>query len=55
MITLKWARVALALYCCIVVTATPMPSYYGFVVNTVGFLVTGLSTADLIKDLNKHQ
>ena len=55
MITLKWARVALALYCCIVVTAPPMPSYYGFVVNTVGFLVTGLSTADLIKDLNKHQ
>ena len=55
MITLKWARVALALYCCVVVTAPPMPNYYGFVVNTVGFLVTGLSTADLIKDLNKHQ
>ncbi len=55
MITLKWARVALALYCCVVVTAPPMPSYYGFAVNTVGFLVTGFSTADLIKDLNKHQ
>ena len=32
-----------------------MPSYYGFVLNTVGFLVTGISTVNLIKDLNKHQ
>ena len=53
--SLIWARVALALYCCAVVTAPPMPSYYGFAVNTVGFLVTGLATVNLIKDLNKHQ
>ena len=51
----KWAKIPLALYCCVICSVPSMPSYYAFSINTLGFLASFTATGFLIRDLNKSQ
>jgi len=51
----KWAKIPLAIYCCVICSVPSMPSYYAFSINTLGFLASFTATGFLIRDLNKSQ
>ena len=51
----KWAKIPLAIYCCVICSVPSMPSYYTFSINTLGFLASCTATGVLIRDLNKSQ